>query len=305
VPGFDGDPIYGSVVYAQNVDFSGTSLYEGSAQVTQNGQLLIGASVAPYIRVSTLTSTGGTVTITNGAGTINLESVAETATTYQTNSGTATPAAAILNVLGGSTGITTTGAGNSVNLAGTLNVGHGGTGLSSITDHSLIVGNATSALTVLGVATNGQLPIGSTGADPVLAALTAGTGISISNGAGSISIATTGGGFTWTDVTGATQTLAVQNGYLTDRGGGVTYTLPATASIGDTIKIVGKAGLAVITPNANQQILIGSATGLAGATGTATATNAGDCIELICTTGGASSVYRASSVVGTWTLVTS
>lgn len=288
-------------VYADNVNFSGAK----TPAVTADGQLLIGSSVAPKIRVGTLTSTGGTVTITNGAGTINLESVAETATTYQTNSGTATPAAAILNVLGGTTGITTTGAGNSVNLAGTLNVGHGGTGLSSITDHSLIVGNATSALTVLGVATNGQLPIGSTGADPVLAALTAGTGISISNGAGSISIATTGGGFTWTDVTGATQTLAVQNGYLTDRGGGVTYTLPATASIGDTIKIVGKAGLAVITPNANQQILIGSATGLAGATGTATATNAGDCIELICTTGGASSVYRAFSVVGTWTLVTS
>ena len=110
------------------------------------------------------------------------------------------------------------------------------------------------------------------------------------------------GGFTWTDVTSATQTLAAQNGYLTDRGGGVTYTLPASGTIGDTIKIVGKLGLATITPNANQQILIGSSSGTVGITGTCVANNVGDCIELICTTSGASTVWRADSVVGTWTL---
>jgi len=37
-----------------------------------------------------------------------------------------------------------------------------------------------------------------------------------------------------------------------------------------------KAGLATITPNANQQLLIGSASGTVGATGTAVSTNAGD-----------------------------
>jgi len=110
------------------------------------------------------------------------------------------------------------------------------------------------------------------------------------------------GGFTWTDVTGATQTLAVQNGYLTDRGGGVTYTLPATAAIGDEIRIVGKLGLATITPNANQQILIGSSSGAVGVTGTAASNNVGDCIDLICITSGASTVWRAANVVGTWTL---
>lgn len=41
--------------------------------------------------------------------------------------------------------------------------------------------------------TNGQLVIGSTGNTPTVATLTAGTGIAITNGAGSISIATTGG----------------------------------------------------------------------------------------------------------------
>lgn len=108
--------------------------------------------------------------------------------------------------------------------------------------------------------------------------------------------------FTWTDVSGATQTLAAQNGYITDRGAGVTYTLPASGALGDTIKIVGKLGIAVITPNANQQILIGSVSGTVGVTGTATANNVGDCIELICITSGASTVWRADHTIGTWTL---
>lgn len=111
-----------------------------------------------------------------------------------------------------------------------------------------------------------------------------------------------GGGFTWVDATSATQALLAQHGYVTDRGGGVTYTLPASGTLGDVIKIVGKLGLGVITPNANQQILIGSVSGTVGATGTATSNNVGDCIELVCITAGASTVWRADSVVGTWTL---
>ena len=59
----------------------------------------------------------------------------------------------------------------------------------AITSHSMIVGSGT-AITELGVATNGQLPIGSTDADPVLATLTGTENeISISNGAGSITVA--------------------------------------------------------------------------------------------------------------------
>lgn len=152
-----------------------------------------------------------------------------------------------------------------------------------------VVGNlvnvsSTGQLAELAAGTTGQVLTGVTGASPVWAAPT--TGIS------------------WNDVTGATQTLAVQNGYVTDRGAGVTYTLPASATLGAVIKIVGKLGIATITPNANQQILIGSSSGAVGVTGTAVANNVGDCIELICITAGASTVWRAASVVGTWTLTT-
>jgi len=48
-----------------------------------------------------------------------------------------------------------------------LAVQYGGTGASTLTNHGLLVGSGTSAVTALTVGTNGQLCIGSTGADPV------------------------------------------------------------------------------------------------------------------------------------------
>lgn len=175
------------------------------------------------------------------------------------------------------------------------------TGLATANNAVLTTG-ATGVPQATSLAADGQLLIGSGSGAPIAATLTAGSGVSIANGSNSITISSTSGGFTWTDVTSATQTLAAQNGYITDRGGGVTYTLPASGALGDTIKIVGKLGLATITPNANQQILIGSASGTVGVTGTAVSNNAGDCVELICITAGASTVWRADSVIGTWTL---
>jgi len=74
-------------------------------------------------------------------------------------------------------------------ISGTLPVANGGTGLTTLTSNSLFVGNGTSALTALGVATNGQIPIGRTGLSPVLATLTQGTNVTITNGVGSITIA--------------------------------------------------------------------------------------------------------------------
>lgn len=72
---------------------------------------------------------------------------------------------------------------------GVLTVPNGGTGLATLTANSLFVGNGTSALTALGVATNGQIPIGRTGLSPVLATLTAGTNVTVTNASGSITIA--------------------------------------------------------------------------------------------------------------------
>ena len=136
--------------------------------------------------------------------------------------------------------------------------------------------------------------------------ITAGNaGVVITNGngvSGNPTISVAGAGFVWTDVTGATQALAVNNGYVTDRGGGVTYTLPATATEGDMIWVAGKLGAWSIAQNALQQILVGSSSSTVGITGSLASTNVGDCVLLLATTGGTSTVWRAVNLVGNLTI---
>ena len=62
-----------------------------------NGQVLVAATAgAPAF--ATLTSSGGTITFTPGANTLNLEANVPASGTYPTDSGTATPAAGVLNI---------------------------------------------------------------------------------------------------------------------------------------------------------------------------------------------------------------
>ena len=70
-----------------------------------------------------------------------------------------------------------------------LPVSQGGTGATTLTDGGLLLGSGTNPITALAQATNGQLPIGSTGGDPVLGEITAVPGQTIiTNAAGSIRI---------------------------------------------------------------------------------------------------------------------
>ncbi len=133
--------------------------------------------------------------------------------------------------------------------------------------------------------TNGQILIGSTGATPVTTTITAGAGISITNGAGSITISGGGGGFSWTEVTGTSQAIAVNNGYIANNAGLVTLTLPATAAIGDSFTIVGKgSGGWLVAQNAGQSIHLGSQVTTTGVGGSLASTNRYDCIEVVCIT---------------------
>ncbi len=173
-----------------------------------------------------------------------------------------------------------------------------------MTQHSLLLGGSNShTINNLGVATNGQLPIGSTGADPVLATLSAGTGISISNGAGSITINSSGGGFTWTDVTGSTQSMAVNNGYTTNDGATlVTLTLPATAAYGTVFAVVGKAaGLWTIAQNASQTIHFGSTNTTTGTGGSLSSTKQYDVVYLLTTI--ANTDFTVTDSIGNITVV--
>lgn len=75
----------------------------------------------------------------------------------------------------------------------TLDVARGGTGLSTITDHGVLVGSGTGAVTPLAVGTDGQVLLGSSAADPVFATLTStGSTIAFTPGAGTLNLETAG-----------------------------------------------------------------------------------------------------------------
>jgi len=138
---------------------------------------------------------------------------------------------------------------------------------------------------VIGALTNGQLRIGFTGSAPFAGTLSAGAGISIVNGAGSITISGTASAIGWTEVTAATQAMAADNGYVANRATLVTFTLPATAAFGTVLNVIGKgAGGWLIAQNAGQNIQIGTLSSTIGVAGTVASTNRFDSIELICTT---------------------
>lgn len=133
--------------------------------------------------------------------------------------------------------------------------------------------------------TNGQIVIGSTAGAPAAANLTAGPGISISSGSNSITISGTGSASGWTEVTGTTQAIVADNGYVANNAGVVTLTLPVTAAFGTYLAVVGKgAGGWLIAQNAGQNIQIGSSSSTVGAGGSVASTNRFDSVEFVCTT---------------------
>lgn len=149
---------------------------------------------------------------------------------------------------------------------------------------------------------NGQTFIGSTGLNPVAATLTAGVGITITNAAGSITIAGSGSSG-WVDQTTTPVTMAVNTGYTSDAGASlITFTLPATSAIGDSVEINGKgSGLYTIAQAAGQQIHFGNIASTLGAGGTVTSTLQFDCIKLRCIT--ANTIWVVVNSVGNFTIV--
>lgn len=183
---------------------------------------------------------------------------------------------------------------------GLLTVTGGGTGAASITDHALIVGSGTAAITEIGPLTNGQLVIGSTGVDPVAAALTAGIGISISVGAGSITIDSTATGLDYEDIVASPKAMEADHAYAANLGGGVAFSLPVTCAAGAVIEVIGKLGLWSVTQGAGQTIHVGNQSTTTGAGGSLTATNLGDCIIMRCIV--ADTDFRVQNMMGNLTV---
>lgn len=148
-------------MYADNVNFSGAK----SPAVTLNGQLMIGSTVAPNIRIGTLTSSNSSITITNGAGTIDLTVGAGSGAilTLTGNTGGArSPTAGNINTFGAGS-ITIVGSGSTLT-----------TQLTGLTNHAVLVGAGTDTITKVGpTATAGQvLQSAGASADPAFSTAT-------------------------------------------------------------------------------------------------------------------------------------
>jgi len=194
---------------------------------------------------------------------------------------------------------------NAVNITSSGLVRYDGAGSFTgvtVTQHSVLIGAASNGITSLPL-TSGQLAIGNTGSDPTAATLTAGTGVTIANGAGSITINAAGGGLTWTVVTGTTQAAAVNNGYIANNAGTVQVTLPAVSAVGDLVAVTGinNATGWQVKQNAGNTIFFGSAATTAGTGGSLVSTATRDTVFMVCMT--ANATWNVVGSIGNITVV--
>jgi len=158
--GFDNE-----VLYANNVDFTGS--FPVSGQINLNGELLIGASVAPFIRAGLLTGSAG-ITITNGPGTINIAGTgAVSSLAFSTPSGTANSSGGAITFAQGSN-VSISGVASTVTFTLT-----GPPSPTTLTNHGVVIGQGTSAVVATAAGSAGQvLQSGGASADPVYSTAT-------------------------------------------------------------------------------------------------------------------------------------
>lgn len=88
----------------------------------------------------------------------------------------------------------------------------------------------------------------------------------------------------FTEVTNASQTAAINNGYICNRGTLVTVTLPSTAAVGSIVEVCGKgAGGWKIAQNASGIIHFGNVNTTSGVSGYIASTATYDAVKLVCT----------------------
>lgn len=276
--GFNGD-----LVLCTNIVTTASQSSAGSFNA--NGQLLIGGVAAPNMAVAIPTASNG-VALTLGQNSLavagvnaseTVVGVVELATSAETIAGADTTRAVVSSGLAAKLGVQT---------ANGIPYGAG----------------TAAALAWTGALTNGQVVIGSTGVAPVAATLQAGSGTIITNGAGSITIASTSSHDNWSFIS-ASQALVANNAYgCISPGGALSLSLPATSAQGTMITVLLDGATSfTITQGAGQQIRFGNQTTTLGAGGSLASTAQGDCVTLVCRT--ANTLWAVVSAVGNLTVI--
>lgn len=215
---------------------------------------------------SITTSTTRTITMVDA----DLD-LAEVATTFTCDTASATPAANILDILGGTL----------INTAGATNV---------------VTINADDAVAA-------SFPTDSGTATPSGNALTIVGANGVTTSGSSATVTITGSGssiYTWVEETGTTADFIAGQGIIANNGAGITITLPATAALGTVIRVAGVgAGGWSIDQGTGQSInYLGTSTTVTSGTLAGDEVNA--CLELLCIV--ADTTWLALSSTGNFTI---
>lgn len=130
--------------------------------------------------------------------------------------------------------------------------------------------------------------------------IVSGSGITTSGnpGTNTITISTTSVVTTWTRIAGTTQAMAIDNGYIPTNAALTTFTLPATAAVGDYVEVCGEGTNGwTIAQNAGQSIQYGNVVTTTGVGGSLSSTNQYDTVRIICRQ--TDNVWSVLSSVGT------
>ncbi len=282
-----------------------------SIEGTNSNIVTAGSGTAFTIALANSPSVSGTVTAGTGivATTGGLTATAG-GLTVTAGTVTITPFASFGALVTNTSGVVT----DAASTAGYVLTGNSGSvptfqAVSAIGAVVTVDGNSGSASPASGIITiSGSGPISSSGSGSTLALTTTaanvinastGSATASSNaftivGAGGITTSATGatvtitgsatGTFNWNNTTGATQAIAINNGYVSnDASTLVTFTLPATAAIGSQVAVVGSgSGLWTIAQNAGQTIHFNAVSSTTGVTGSVSSTSQYDSVTLIC-----------------------
>lgn len=228
-----------------------------------------------------VTSTNGALTVNSGTGALGISTDASATT--------------VSIATGGAVKTTTVGSTNSTSTT-TIACGTGGANFgTSANAHATVVGSTTALSTTTIQAPSAGVIL--TGVAGVTVSNKNYVTINTSTGA----IGSTTSSMTWNEVTGTSDTMVVDNGYIANNGGLVTLTLPTTVAVGSIIRVTGKgAGGWRIAQSANQQINFGLLSTSVGAGGRLDSTATYDTVELVCIT--ANNIFNVISSIGNITV---